>query len=125
MIISEYILVVLFCCCVRIRVPRTKQEIEADYHRKKLAEKFRQRLKSINNKDMDALDLERGNEFLKTHLLLHLYLPITFQHLPLYKTITKMKTGYMNMLFRHQFILVLPIKLSESLKRMQLPSVKN
>lgn len=61
MTIFEYIPVVLFCCCVRIRVPRTKQEIEADYHRKKLAEKFRQRLKSINNKDMDALDLERGN----------------------------------------------------------------
>lgn len=52
--------VILFCCCVRIRVPRTKQEIEADYHRKKLAEKFRQRLKSINNQEIDTLDLERG-----------------------------------------------------------------
>lgn len=55
-----YFLVVLICCCIRIRVPRTKQEIEADYHRKKLADKFRQRLKLIKNQDMDALDLERG-----------------------------------------------------------------
>ncbi|KAG5875910.1 hypothetical protein JTB14_028673 [Gonioctena quinquepunctata] len=55
------IIVVLVCCCVKLRVPRTKQEIEADYCRKKLAEKFRVRLKSIQNQDMDALDLERGN----------------------------------------------------------------
>lgn len=60
-IIYNFFAVVLFCCCIRIRVPRTKQEIEADYHRKKLAEKFRQRLKSINNQDLDTLDLERGN----------------------------------------------------------------
>ncbi|XP_074030630.1 uncharacterized protein isoform X2 [Leptinotarsa decemlineata] len=52
--------VVLVCCCVKIRVPRTKQEIEADYCRKKLAEKFRVRLKLIQNQDMDALDLERA-----------------------------------------------------------------
>ncbi|XP_023015560.2 uncharacterized protein isoform X1 [Leptinotarsa decemlineata] len=54
------IIVVLVCCCVKIRVPRTKQEIEADYCRKKLAEKFRVRLKLIQNQDMDALDLERA-----------------------------------------------------------------
>lgn len=55
------VVVTLLCCCVRIRVPRTKQEIEADYRRKKLAQKFRQRLKLIRNQDMDTLDLERGN----------------------------------------------------------------
>lgn len=51
---------VLICCCVKIRVPRTKQEIEADYQRKKITSKFTERLKHIQNQDMDALDLKRG-----------------------------------------------------------------
>ncbi|XP_028135305.1 transmembrane inner ear expressed protein isoform X1 [Diabrotica virgifera virgifera] len=59
------ILVVLFCCCVKIRVPRTKQEIEADYCRKKLAEKFRERLKLIKNQDMDNMDLERALQIIQ------------------------------------------------------------
>lgn len=53
---------ILICCCVRIRIPRTKQQIEADYRRKKLTEKFRQRLKLIQNQDMDALDLQQGKK---------------------------------------------------------------
>ncbi|CAH1100119.1 unnamed protein product [Psylliodes chrysocephalus] len=59
------VLMVLFCCCMKIRVPRTKQEIEADYCRKKLAEKFRQRLKLIKNQDMEAMDLERALQIIK------------------------------------------------------------
>jgi len=46
---------------VRIRVPRTKQEIEADYKRKKIATKFRKRLKIIRNQDMEGIDLQKGN----------------------------------------------------------------
>ncbi|KAJ8983638.1 hypothetical protein NQ317_019557 [Molorchus minor] len=53
------VLVVLICCCIKIRIPRTKQEIEADYMRKKLAEKFRQRLKLVQNQEMDDLDLQK------------------------------------------------------------------
>lgn len=45
---------------MKIRVPRTKQQIEADYRRKKLAQKFQQRLRLIQNQEMDALDLQRG-----------------------------------------------------------------
>ncbi|CAH1964290.1 unnamed protein product [Acanthoscelides obtectus] len=58
------VLIVLICCCVKIRVPRTKQEIEGDYKRKKLAEKFRQRLKMIRNQDMGTIDLERALEII-------------------------------------------------------------
>lgn len=46
---------------MKIRVPRTTQEIEANYRRKKLAEKFKERLMLIQNQDMDDVDLKRGN----------------------------------------------------------------
>ncbi|XP_044252433.1 uncharacterized protein LOC123003618 isoform X2 [Tribolium madens] len=42
------------------RVPRTKQEIEGDYKRKKLAEKFQERLRLIQKQDMDILDLQQA-----------------------------------------------------------------
>ncbi|KAF5291414.1 hypothetical protein FQR65_LT01725 [Abscondita terminalis] len=53
------VLVILICCCIKVRVPRTKQEIEADYQRKKIAMKFREKLKLIQNQEMDAMDLKR------------------------------------------------------------------
>ncbi|CAG9773263.1 unnamed protein product [Ceutorhynchus assimilis] len=56
--------VVLFCCCIKIRVPRTKQEIEADYKRKKIATKFRKRLKIISNQDMEQVDLRKALEII-------------------------------------------------------------
>ncbi|KAJ8923354.1 hypothetical protein NQ315_001912 [Exocentrus adspersus] len=59
------IFVILVCCCIRIRIPRTKQEIEADYRRKKLTEKFQQRLKLIQNQEMDALDLHTALEIIQ------------------------------------------------------------
>ncbi|CAH1154444.1 unnamed protein product [Phaedon cochleariae] len=59
------VIVVLTCCCIKIRVPRTKQEIEADYCRKKLAEKFRERLRLIKNQEMDAMDLERALQIIQ------------------------------------------------------------
>lgn len=52
--------VVLVCCCARFRIPRTKQDIEADYMRKKLAKKFSERLRLIQNQDMDSLDLKKA-----------------------------------------------------------------
>lgn len=68
----QHVSVVLICCCIRIRVPRTKQEIEADYKRKKIAIKFRKRLKIISNQDMEAVDLRKGkaNNFFNTKLCL-------------------------------------------------------
>lgn len=54
-------IIIGLCCCVRFRVPRTKQEIEADYIRKRITRKFRHELSKISNKDMDEMDLQKGN----------------------------------------------------------------
>lgn len=54
-------IIIGLCCCIRFRVPRTKQEIEADYIRKKITRKFRHKLSKISNKDMDEMDLQKGN----------------------------------------------------------------
>ncbi|KAB0793071.1 hypothetical protein PPYR_12691 [Photinus pyralis] len=62
------VLVILICCCVKIRVPRTKQEIEADYQRKKITVKFREKLKLIQNQEMDAMDLKRALEIIQEDL---------------------------------------------------------
>lgn len=51
-----------FCCCIRFRVPRTKQEIEADYIRKKITDNFRHELFKINNIEMNDMDLKKGKE---------------------------------------------------------------
>lgn len=59
---------ILICCCVKIRVPRTKQEIEADYQRKKITVKFREKLKLIQNQEMDAMDLKRALEIIQADL---------------------------------------------------------
>nr|CAD7445059.1 unnamed protein product [Timema bartmani] len=53
-------LVVLLCCCFRFRIPRTKQEIEADYVRKKISKKFQKQLRAIPNTEMDDADLKRA-----------------------------------------------------------------
>ena len=40
---------------------RTKQEIEADYHRRKIVKKFRKRIQKFENSEMDAeMDLKKG-----------------------------------------------------------------
>jgi hypothetical protein len=50
----------MICCCVKFRIPRTKQEIEADYIRRKILRKFRKRLKAIQNQELDEMDLKKG-----------------------------------------------------------------
>ena len=52
--------VILLCCCLRIRIPRTKQEIEADFKRKQIAKRFRHELKRIRNSELDVMDLRRA-----------------------------------------------------------------
>lgn len=52
--------VIMLCCCFRFRIPRTKQDIEADFRRKKITRKFRERLACIQNSDMDEMDLKKG-----------------------------------------------------------------
>lgn len=61
-------IIIGLCCCIRFRIPRTKQEIEADYIRKKITRNFRKELSKINNSDMDEMDLQKAldrirNEF--------------------------------------------------------------
>ncbi|GFG33040.1 hypothetical protein Cfor_00050 [Coptotermes formosanus] len=53
-------IVIFLCCCFRFRIPRTKQEIEADYVRKKLTKKFQKHLRVIQDSEMDDMDLKRG-----------------------------------------------------------------
>lgn len=54
-------IVIGLCCCIRFRVPRTKQEIEADYIRKRITKSFRRELSKISNTEMDEMDLQKGN----------------------------------------------------------------
>lgn len=55
--------VVMLCCCFRFRIPRTKQEIEADYQRRVIAKSFRERLRNIKNSEMDNMNLQQGKWF--------------------------------------------------------------
>ncbi|XP_012259750.1 transmembrane inner ear expressed protein [Athalia rosae] len=53
-------IMIALCCCIRFRVPRTKQEIEADYIRKRITRSFRKELAKINNEEMDEMDLDQA-----------------------------------------------------------------
>ncbi|XP_076064421.1 uncharacterized protein LOC143038773 [Oratosquilla oratoria] len=71
MLLSALVLqavVVLFCCACRCRVPRTKQEIEADHIRRKISRKFRKQLDIIKNSEMDTMDLMKALERLRQEL---------------------------------------------------------
>ncbi|KOB74255.1 Actin related protein 2/3 complex subunit 2, partial [Operophtera brumata] len=59
--LSIYDLVVMVCCCFRFRIPRTKQQIEADYQRRKITCKFRRQLETIQDAKMDAMSLKDGS----------------------------------------------------------------
>ncbi|XP_063849901.1 uncharacterized protein LOC135094068 [Scylla paramamosain] len=58
----------VFCCACRCRVPRTKQEIEANHIRRNLAKKFHRQLKIIHNSEMDEMDLLKALERLREEL---------------------------------------------------------
>lgn len=49
---------IVFCCLMRCRVPRTKQEIEADGVRKKVTKQFRAHLNKI---PIEGMELIKGN----------------------------------------------------------------
>jgi len=61
-LIEPYRAVIMVCCCIRFRIPRTKQEIEADYQRKQITKKFREKLQQIKNSEMDDMDLQKGEQ---------------------------------------------------------------
>ncbi|XP_066600162.1 transmembrane inner ear expressed protein [Prorops nasuta] len=61
-------IIIALCCCIRFRVPRTKQEIEADYMRNKLTKNFRRKLAKINNTEMDDMDLGKALDRIKEEL---------------------------------------------------------
>ncbi|XP_026746310.1 transmembrane inner ear expressed protein [Trichoplusia ni] len=57
-------LIVIVCCCFRFRIPRTKQQIEADYQRRKITSKFRQKLETIQDAEMDTMSLKDALDLL-------------------------------------------------------------
>lgn len=67
--ICLYFVVIIICCCFRFRIPRTKQEIEADHQRKQIRKKFREKLKQIKNSDMTNMDLQKGKNILTRYKL--------------------------------------------------------
>ena len=67
------LLVVMLCCCFRFRIPRTKQDIEADYQRRILSKKFREKLEKIKNTEMENMDLSKALERIQSEILLDQY----------------------------------------------------
>ncbi|XP_027846632.2 transmembrane inner ear expressed protein isoform X1 [Aphis gossypii] len=63
-----FTLVVFMCCCVRFRIPRTKQEIEADFIRRKIATKFCKQLRLLSDTEMDNMDLLKALKRLQSEL---------------------------------------------------------
>ncbi|XP_016659196.1 transmembrane inner ear expressed protein [Acyrthosiphon pisum] len=63
-----FTLVVFMCCCVRFRIPRTKQEIEADFVRRKIATKFCKQLRLLSDTEMDNMDLLKALKRLQSEL---------------------------------------------------------
>ncbi|XP_059618404.1 uncharacterized protein LOC132262928 [Phlebotomus argentipes] len=61
--------IIVLCCCFRFRIPRTKQDIEADYQRRKIAKKFRERLACIHNSEMDDMNLQKAVERVRADFL--------------------------------------------------------
>ncbi|CAB3234266.1 unnamed protein product [Arctia plantaginis] len=57
-------IIVMVCCCFRFRIPRTKQQIEADYQRRKITNKFRAELETIQDAKMDAMSLKDALDLL-------------------------------------------------------------
>ncbi|XP_071439043.1 uncharacterized protein [Hetaerina americana] len=51
------------CCCIRFRIPRTKQEIESDWERREMAREFERRMKRIMGPEEGSkLDLRKALE---------------------------------------------------------------
>lgn len=59
------IAIITFCCIFRVRVPRTKTEIEANAKRKALLKNFRAKLKSLKSADLDDMDYRKALEKLR------------------------------------------------------------
>lgn len=74
-VICKIILLNIHC---DFRTPRTKQEIEADYQRRKIVRKFKKKLQKFEDTEMDPeMDLKKGETDLSvnSHSIVHL---ITF-----------------------------------------------
>lgn len=60
----------MLCCCFRFRIPRTKQDIEADYQRRIISKKFREKLEKIKNTEMENMDLTTALQRIQSEILL-------------------------------------------------------
>ena len=50
------------CCFVRVRIPRTKAEIEANAKRRALLKNFKIKLKNLKAAELDDMDYRRGEK---------------------------------------------------------------
>ena len=54
----------MLCCCVRFRIPRTKQEIETEFLRNELTRKFNKHLRAIEKRKQGIVyETELKNAF--------------------------------------------------------------
>lgn len=60
-----FALISAICCLVKIRIPRTKTEIEANHKRKALLKQFNGKMKQLNTKDLDEMTYKRALERLR------------------------------------------------------------
>lgn len=57
---------------MRFRIPRTKQEIEADFVRRKIATKFCKQLRLLSDTEMDNMDLLKGINYNYSLLIIYI-----------------------------------------------------
>lgn len=67
------VIAIALCCCIKFRVPRTKQQIEANYQRRIITQKFRQQLEKIQNSQMDSIDLKTGSRIINVCMSYFIY----------------------------------------------------
>jgi len=59
---SSIYLVITLCCFIKLRLPRTKSEINANAKRKELLKNFKAKLKSLKSADLDDMDYRLGRD---------------------------------------------------------------
>ncbi|XP_014602121.1 PREDICTED: transmembrane inner ear expressed protein isoform X1 [Polistes canadensis] len=61
-------IIIGLCCCIRFRVPRTKQEIEEDYIRRKITRTFREELSKLNFSEIDEMHLRLAVDVIRNEV---------------------------------------------------------
>ena len=64
---------IVACCIMRCRIPRTKQEIEADVIRKKITKQFRAHLNKISIEGMELIGGKKSNNLQVLRFIFYLF----------------------------------------------------